>query len=73
MSNFNDVENNTLRTYNRAQFAMNLAEDTSPDNVRDYFQQFNEQDRTAILIMLAAIRQNPEETKRQVLVNANID
>lgn len=67
MSNFNDIENPRLRNYNRATFAMNLAQDKGVDDVRAYFGQFNDQERAAILIMLTAIRQDPEETKRLVI------
>lgn len=67
MSNFNDIENPRLRNYNRATYAMNLAQDKGVDDVRAYFGQFNDQERAAILIMLTAIRQDPEETKRLVI------
>jgi len=71
MSKFNDIEDIKLRNYNRAMLAMNLAQDKVENDVRSYFSQFNEQERVEIMVMLLAIRTDPEETRRQVIVNAN--
>lgn len=70
MTTFNDIENTRVRTYNRAQYAMNLSEDKGLGAVTDYFTQFSEAERSAIFVMLAAIRMNPEEVKKQVLKDA---
>lgn len=71
-SAFNDIENNLLRAYNRAQMAMNLAQENGEDDLRVYFHQFNDAERAALFTMLLAIRTNPEDTRRQVLANADI-
>jgi hypothetical protein len=69
---FNDIENVMLKTYNRAQMALNLANDNGLEDVQKYFAQFSDVERAGILTMLLAIKQNPEDTLRQVRENANI-
>lgn len=71
-STFNDIENTLLQTYNRAQMALNLANENGEDDLRVYFNQFNETERAGIFTMLLAIKRDPEDTRRQVLANANI-
>lgn len=71
-TNFNDIENVMLKTYNRAQMALNIFSDNGSEDVEKYFAQFSDVERAGILTMLLAIRQNPEDTLRQVRENANI-
>lgn len=70
-STFNDVESVKLRAYNRAVMAMNLAEENGDADTRAYFQTFSDAERGQIFAMLLAIKQDPEETKRQVILDAN--
>lgn len=71
-STFNDVENTLLQTYNRAQMALNIASENGVDDLRVYFNQFSDTERAGIFTMLLAIKRDPEDTRRQVLANANI-
>lgn len=71
-STFNEIENPMLRHYNRAQMALNVASENGLDDLRVYFNQFDDVERAGIFTMLLAIKTSPDDTRRQVYENAAI-
>lgn len=61
-----DIQNPALRAYNRAVTSLTIFEEDGDQATREYFQQFSDQDRTAIAAMMIAIKRNPEETLKRV-------
>lgn len=64
--NFNDVQHPVLRAYNRAVTALTLHQEEGEVPTRQYFDQFEEDERKAIAVMLMSIKADPEETKKRV-------
>lgn len=71
-STFNDVENKMLRHYNRAQMALNIANENGLNDLRVYFNQFDDVERASIFTMLLAIKKDPDDTRQQVYSNAGL-
>lgn len=67
--NFNDIADYKLQTYNRAMMSLNILESNGEADVREYFSQFSEKDYMALAAMLIAIKRNPEEVRRGVILN----
>lgn len=64
---FNEVENATLRTWNRCSLAFNLAEDYGQGASERYMEQFSKKDRRQMLIMFNYIEtKGYEAVKREV-------
>lgn len=72
-TNFNDIENTLLRSYNRAQMALSLAHENGEEDLRAYFLQFNEEEQAKLFTMLMAIKHNPDDARRQVYANAAVE
>lgn len=64
---FRDVENTTIRVWNRCSTAFNLQEDKGEEAVEKYMSQFNEREKKQVLIMFEYIRvKGYEEVKKEV-------
>ena len=72
--NFNEVESIELRTYNRATMALNLLTQYGEDEVKQYFQQFDEAAKKGIMALLIAIKFHGKDAVRQkVLKDATLN
>ncbi len=70
MSNrtFDEVENTTLRVWNRCATAFNLAEDKGDDAVAKYMEKFDQKGKRQMLIMFNYIKLKGYETvKKEVM------
>lgn len=64
---FSDVENTTLRTFNRVMFMENIKEDFGTDKVREYIELFNEPERKQMYIMVTFIKKNGVEAAQSIV------
>ena len=65
--NFDDIENVTVRTWNRCAMAFNLQEDKGDAASERYLEQFDERSKRQMLIMFNYIKaKGYEATKREV-------
>lgn len=65
--NFDEIENATLRTWNRCALAFNLAEDKGNEASRKYMSQFDKKAKRQMLIMFNYIEaKGYESVKREV-------
>ena len=70
MSNrtFDEIENVTLRTWNRCATAFNLQEDKGDDAMQRYLEKFDQRARRQMLIMFEYIaRKDYETVKKEVM------
>lgn len=70
MSNrtFDEIENATLRTWNRCAQAYNLLEDKGEDAVERYMNKFDQRSKKQMLILFEYIKaKGYEATKREVM------
>lgn len=70
MSNrdFKEIENTSLRVWNRCALAFNLRDDKGPDAVDKYLAKFNEREKRQMMIMFEYIRaKGYEAVKREVM------
>lgn len=63
---FIDIKNPVIQAYNRAVTSLSILEEDGEVGVREYFQQFSEQDRGSIAAMMIAHKRNPEDTLKRV-------
>lgn len=63
---FHDVENPVVSAYNRAITSLSIFDEDGEEPTREYFQQFSENDRSAIAAMMIAIKRDPEATLKRV-------
>lgn len=63
---FIDVKNPVIQAYNRAMTSLSILEEDGESEVREYFNQFSEQDRASIAAMMIAHKRNPEATLKRV-------
>lgn len=69
---FHEIEDVTLRTWNRCALAFNLKEDKGGDAAQKYFEKFTEREQKQMYIMFTYIdRVGYEKTKREVMRNVN--
>ena len=65
--NFNDIDNATLRTWNRCALAFNLAEDKGEIASESYMEQFDKRSKRQMLIMFNYIKaKGYDAVKREV-------
>jgi hypothetical protein len=71
--NFADIKHPQIKAYNRAVTALTINQEEGADSTRAYFEQFDEEERRAVGVMLMAISVDREAiTKRiQALTNEN--
>ena len=66
-SNFNEVENVTLRVYNRVVTMNNIAEDFGHEKLAEYIEQFNQGERKQMFVMQSFIKKvGPEAALKHV-------
>lgn len=65
-NNFNDVENLQVQAYNRAITALTINSEEGADATRAYFEQFDEDSRKRVGILLMAIKADPEGTLKTI-------
>ncbi|QHJ80984.1 MAG: hypothetical protein [Caudoviricetes sp.] len=63
---FIDINDQAVQAYNRAKTSLSILEEDGEGAVREYFQQFNEQDRASIAAMMIAHARDPEGTLKRV-------
>ncbi len=63
---FVNVEDQVVQAYNRAKTSLAILEEDGEQSVREYFQQFSEQDRASIAAMMIAHSRDPEGTLKRV-------
>lgn len=65
---FDDVDNTTLRVWNRCAMASNLLDDKGPVESQKYMEQFGEKDKKQMLVMFHYINaKGYEPTKAEVM------
>lgn len=62
---FDDIENATLRTWNRCATASNLLEDKGQDAVEKYMNKFDQRSKRQMLILFEYIKLKGYETVRK--------
>ena len=66
-NNFNEIENDLLRTWNRCETIANLSEKNA-EEAQNYFDQFDEKEQMKIKILLLAVSANGKEAiKKKVM------
>ena len=63
---FVDIADQVVQAYNRAKTSLTILEEDGEQSVREYFQQFSEQDRASIAAMMIAHSRDPEGTLKRV-------
>lgn len=65
---FDDIENVTLRTWNRCSMAFNILEDKGEEASQAYLEQFDNKERKQMMVMFNYIRaKGYEATKAEVM------
>ena len=68
MNKFNEIEDKSLRAYNRCVQAYNLKEDAGEAKAHTYLESFDNQEKAEMLAMMAFIQaRGVEEVKRMVM------
>lgn len=65
-NDFNDVENLHVQAYNRAITALTLNSEEGAESTRTYFEQFSEDERKRVGILLMAIKADPDGTLKRI-------
>lgn len=69
---FDEVENTTLRTWNRCAMAYNIKKDRGEEACSNYLSQFNDRSKRQMAIMFEYINlKGYEEVKREVFRGVN--
>lgn len=68
-SNFNEIDYTPLRVYNRTVMAINLKNDIGTSGLKEYLEQFSEDERKQIGIMIIFITTNGLEKARETIMN----
>ena len=68
---FNEVENKALRAYNRAVMTVNLKTDINDDAARKYLNNFDEEDRKHIAVVLMGIKTHGAEAVKRAIIHVN--
>lgn len=69
---FNDVEDNTLQTWNRAVTMSNINEKFNEKMARGYAEQFSKLDTNKIFVMLQYIKVKGAELVRKEILNGEL-
>jgi len=70
---FNDVENKSLRAFNRATMAYNIKEDAGSVKAAKYLEGFSKQEKAEILGIMSYICANGlEQTKRDIMKDVEV-
>jgi hypothetical protein len=65
---FDDINNTTLRVWNRCAMASNLLDDKGPVESQKYMEQFEEKDKKQMLVLFTYIKcKGYEKTKSEVM------
>lgn len=75
MSNrtFDEIENTTLRTWNRCRMAFNLCEDKGPEASEKYMNKLNPRAKKQMLIMFEYIKAKGYETVKKEVMRGEHD